>query len=174
MPAPVLMPHDMALFQRLKGKIDDGVRGVESAHAGLARASIIQQAAEAAMGTFMEHLAEMYGLKPQDIIDANGNIHLVDPGWAMEAARQRQMEAAQQGEEQEDVVEEAPAPYAEMEALPGETGPMAVPLDEEAAVATPDEEMRVIRIEEDEPVVLPPAPEPAPVAPLRTRKPRAH
>ena len=154
MPAPALLPHDMKLFNRLKAGIDAANRGVESAHAGLARASIAAQAANSAMSTFMEHCAEMYGLKAQDVVDAEGTIHLVDPAWAMEAAQQAQQEAvaAQEATAQQDLEALGQPPEAVHEEVP---------------------DVRVTRVEEEEPTILPlevaPPMQPAPVKTRRSR-----
>ena len=168
MPAPVLLPHDLLLLNRLKGNIDASERGIIDAQAQLTRASIAAQAAGAAMNVFMEHLAEVYGLKPQDVIDAQGTIHLLDPGWAVEAAARRQAEAAEAAPPAEEATSEAPA--TEATPLPGEAAP-----EVEVPAAVPPEEVRVTRVEEEEPEILPLAvPEPVRRQPARRNSPKAH
>lgn len=153
----------MMLFKRLKGGIDAADRGYVEAQASVTRASIGIQAAHAAMNTFMEHIAEIYGLKPQDVVDAEGTVHLVDPGWAMEAAQAAQAQAA------------APQvdPVASVDACP----PQAEAVAEAPAEVPPVEEIRVTRVDEEEPQVLPVAAEPDPMLlkPVRpVRRARAH
>ena len=166
MPAPTLLPHDMMLFKRLKGGIDAADRGFVEAQASVTRASLGIQAAHAAMNTFMEHIAEVYGLKPQDVVDAEGKVHLVDPGWAMEAAQAAQAQAAAPPVDPAAGVDPHPPQTEAATEAPAEEPPSA-----------PVEEIRVTRVEEEEPQVLPVAVEPDPMLlkPTRpVRRARAH
>ena len=86
MPADRLNDPDLKLLKRLSDGINAAQQSIVNAQAALGRAYTGMEAAQGAMSTFMDHVAEVYGIKPQDIVTFDGSIRLVDPGWAQEAA----------------------------------------------------------------------------------------
>lgn len=83
MPATVLLDHDMKFLRRLQKNMKDAEDAMVSSRAAMTTAALRAESASASMNLFMAHVGELYGLLPQDVIDVEGNIHLLDPGWAL-------------------------------------------------------------------------------------------
>ena len=86
MPATILLEHDLKFLKRLQKNMKDAEDAMTQSRAAMTTAALRAESAAASMNLFMAHIGETYGLLPQDVIDAEGGIHLLDPGWAQRAS----------------------------------------------------------------------------------------
>ena len=88
-----LSPEELVYHESLIQKRQDAATSVLHAKAALLDAQVAQGSAQQSMNIWLEHLGAKYGLKPQDLVHADGSFTLQDPGWALEAAAALQHEA---------------------------------------------------------------------------------
>ena len=107
LPASITEAERAYHLKLVKG-INAAQEGIHRAHAEVTYATQNAVAANKAMESWINHLTEVYSLKPNDVVDANGNLGYQDQGWmtemqTMAAKRARQAEDAQ-------AAAQAPAP----------------------------------------------------------------
>lgn len=88
-----LTPDHLAYHQKLVATLKAATEAETLARAAVFNAMQNVQAANQTLQHWVDHLTASYNLKPQDGIDAEGNIHYVDIGWAIEAQARARMEA---------------------------------------------------------------------------------
>ena len=107
--------EDMVFHKKLVEGVNKGQEGIHRAHAEVTYATQNALAANRAMETWMGHLGEKYGLKPNDVIDMAGNFGFQDQGWAAELQAQAVAKANAEAEAQ---AEEDGAPTRVARELP--------------------------------------------------------
>ena len=91
--------EDMVFHKKLVEGVNKGQEGIHRAHAEVTYATQNAIAANKAMETWMTHMGEKYGLKPNDVIDMAGNFGFQDQGWAAELQAQAVAKANAEAEE---------------------------------------------------------------------------
>jgi hypothetical protein len=89
----VLNPEHLSYHKKLVDDLKNAQEAEVRARAAAFTAIQAGQAANQALQGWIDHLTTIYNLKPNDGIDADGNIHYTDIGWAIEAQARARMEA---------------------------------------------------------------------------------
>ena len=89
----VLNPEHLSYHKKLVEDLKNAQEAEVRARAAAFTAIQAGHAANQALQGWIDHLTALYNLKPNDGIDAEGNVHYTDIGWAIEAQARARMEA---------------------------------------------------------------------------------